>query len=252
MLPPRPSAVAVATCAAASLAGPSGAADESASVQAAAQLARHAALDSRAALSAGRSRRAQQLLARANRRLAYSYALTARLLTDHVPACTTAAAIFIQAASEVAHDSAALASRTDGRLQALASTALQRTSRLQEDVALELSTARSAGSIEDLIEALAAALRAQDALLRTLDGAVGQDSISRRHQRALKAAATRANAARDELRAALAAARDAVQHAPPARPIGDDPAVDEIDQPAAHPQQRSASDAGRNERSDLS
>lgn len=249
MLPPRPSAVAVATCAAASLAAPSGTGGESASAQAAAGLARHAALDAHAALTARGSRRARRLLARALRRLAYSYALTARLLTDHAPSGATASAIFVQAASEVAHDSAVLAMRTDGRLQALAFRALLRTSRLQEDVALELSTARSTGSLEDLFDALSVAVRAQDALLSALEGAAGRDRVWRRHRRALEAGDTRAKAARDALRCALASARKAVQN-PPADGSGD-AAAGELARRDAGPQNRPASDAGR-DRSDLS
>ncbi|HWC26274.1 MAG TPA: hypothetical protein VG474_06780, partial [Solirubrobacteraceae bacterium] len=69
------------------------------------------------------------------------------MLSDHEPASSTAGAAFIQAASKVAHDSAALARRTHGRLRAHALRTLRRLSRLQEDVALERASARSAGSI---------------------------------------------------------------------------------------------------------
>lgn len=244
MLPPRPSAVAVATCAAASLAGPSRGVDEPASVQAAVELARHAALDARAALSEPGSRRTRRRLGRAVRRLAYSYTLTARLLIDHVPPAAAAGAFFIRAASEVAHDSAALAGRSDGHLQALAFRALRRTSRLQEDVALELSTGRTAGSIEDLIDALSVALRAQDALLATLDGALVRDRISPRCRHAIEARRRRASEARDELRAALAAARNAVQ-GPATADEGDEIAA------PARPQNGPAYGAGSNERPDL-
>lgn len=243
MLPPRPFALAVATCAAASLAGPSRAGGP-ASVQAASELARHAALDAGTASSARASRHARRLLARSVRRLAYSYALTARLLTDRVPAGATAAATFVQAASEVAHATATLATRTDGPLQALAFRALQRTSRLQEDVALELSTARSAGSLEDLIDALSTALRAQDALLSTFDLAVASDRISARRQHAIEARVSRANAARDALRTALTVTQAALHDAlPDERSAGDTP---------ARARNGSASDAGRNTTSDLS
>lgn len=213
MLPPHPLALASATCAAASLAGRLGDAGEPASVQAAADLARHAALDAHAALSARSPRPTRRLTTRAARRLRYSYALTARLLTDHVPAGATAAAIFIEAASAVARDSAALATANDGRLQARALRALRRSSRLQEDVALELSSARSSGSLEDLINALATALDAQDVLLAALGGAVSADGISPRRRDALKARAARADLARDGLRSALTVARSALSNA---------------------------------------
>lgn len=251
MLPPRPFKLAVATCAAASLASLPRAAEEPASVQAAAQLARHAALDARAALGACGSSRSRRLLARGARRLRYSYALTARLLTDHVPSGAPASAIFIQAASEVAHESAALVTRASGRPQALALRVLRRTSRLQEDVALELSTGRSAGSLEDLIEALTASLHAQEALLDTLDAALRHDRISRRRAQQIEPREKRARAARDALRTALTTAHRAVQRPLAEVPAGDDPAY-EVSRRAARAQNHSPGDGAHDARPNLS
>lgn len=214
MLPPHASVVAAATCAAASLGSAPAVGAERASVNAAAQLAHHAALDCRAALSRRCSlRRRHRLLARALRRLGYSYALTACLLTDHVPAGAAAGAIFSGEAATVAGDSAELARRAGGRLQAHAVRVLRRTSRLQADVAFELGTARSSGSIEDLHDVLSATLRAHDALLAALRATVATDALARRHRGALEASGARATAAREALRAALVNARAAVQDA---------------------------------------
>lgn len=249
MLPPRPFAIAVATCAAASLASRSGGTGEPASVQAAADLARHAALDARSALGMRSRRRARRLLKRADRRLGYSYALTARLLTDHAPAGATTSAIFIRAAAEIAQDSASLATGRERRQQALAFRTLRRTSRLQEDVALELSTRRSAGSLEDLIAALSIALRAQDALLSTLEAAARLDRISAHRRRTLHATSARADAARVALCAAWEGTLRAVQ-----KPLYEvhsrDCAGNEVDDVRGAPRKPSGSDAKSEPRSD--
>ncbi|MFP5363461.1 MAG: hypothetical protein ACLGI5_12115 [Thermoleophilia bacterium] len=242
MLPPRTSTVAAATCAAAALARPAGGGRQPASLQAASQLAEHAARDAHEALGAQRRRRRHKLLARASRRLAYSYALTARLLTDHVPAAVTAGAIFVRSASAVAHDSAELAGCTDGRLQAFACTVLRRTSRLQADVALELSSTRSTGSLEQLVDALAGALAAQGELLGALHSAAG-GRVSRRRTAALQDAAARANATHDALRAALAGARSAID-----RPAAGERAAGAIAPPDPRLQKGPATDAGHDDR----
>ena len=244
MLPPRPLALAVATSAAASLPGTSSGAGVPASVHAAGELARHAALDARTAASARGARHTRRLVTRAVRRLAYSYALTARLLTDRVPAGVAAAAIFVQAASEVADATAALATSTEGRLHALAFRALQRTSRLQEDVTLELSTARSAGSLDDLIDALSAASGAQDVLLTALSEAASAGRISARRDHALRSRISRAGAAREALLTALTVSRRALQN-----PLPDDDSAGDASARAHNP---TWSSAGRNFRSDLS
>lgn len=73
-------------------------------------------------------------------------------------------------------------------------------------MAFELSSARSAGSVEDLIGALSAALQAQDRLLAALDMTAAAHRSGPRRRRALRATATRAGAARDHPAGALAAA----------------------------------------------
>jgi|GEM_PF-6863261 len=213
MLLPRVFAVAVATCAAAPLPGPSVVPDGgAASVDAAGRLACHCVLDARAALNVdGSSRRTRRLLARADRRLGYAYALTAALLNDHAPAALAAAATFSHAASQVACHSATLARRADGPLQAFAVRSLRRASQREDEVAFELTTGRSTGSIEDLIAALFTALQAQDALLAALDATAGSPSVPARRRSALQASATRALAARCAVRDALANARDAME-----------------------------------------
>lgn len=249
MLRPRPFAIAMATCAAASLASRSGGAGEPASVQAAGDLARHAALDARSALGARSRRRTRRLLKRADRRLRYSYALTARLLTERAPAGAATSAIFIRAAAEIAHDSASLATGSKRRQQALAFRTLRRTSRLQEDVALELSTRRSAGSLEDLIAALSIALRAQDALLSTLEGAARPDRVAARRRRSLHVTSARADAARAALCTALEGTLRAVQ-----KPLYEvhsrDRAADEVDDAYGAGHKPSRSDAKSERRAD--
>ncbi|MBW3607703.1 MAG: hypothetical protein KY463_05010 [Actinobacteria bacterium] len=160
--------------------------------------------------------------------------MTARLLTDHTPAGATAGVIFIQSASDVAHDIATLAMRSEGRSQALALRALRRASRLQEDVALEISSARSTGSLEDLIDALSAALRGQGALLDALDGVVSHGRISPRRRHALEVRRARANAARNALGTALTGAQRALQHPLSEVQAADAPAGDECARSQAH------------------
>jgi len=223
--------IAVATCAAAPLTGASGAGEHPASVEAAARLARHGVLDAQAALTAPDSLRRRRL-ARARRRLAYAYALTARLLNEHAPAGSRASAIFSQAASEIASAGADLAARTDGRAQTCALGVLRRAAQLQSDVAAELATARSAGSIEDLRDALATASDAQDKLLVALDRPT---HVSRHQLHALKLARTRAHAARDALRVALLSARNAVHDTTALRSVDDPHAPDHTSGPPAAP-----------------
>lgn len=214
MLRPRALPVAAATCAAASLSGSAVSSAEPASAQAAAQLAHHAALDARAALATpASSRRRQRLLTRATRRLFYAYALTARLTSDHSPAATGAAATFVAGAAQVARDSAALTRCSQGRLQALAVRALRRAAQQQDDIAFELTAARSAGSIEDLIDAVSVALLVEERLLAVLEATAADRRIARRHRAALEAAGERASAASGALRVALAGARRAVADA---------------------------------------
>jgi hypothetical protein len=200
---PHALAVAVATCAAAGVHGAAAAADESASLQAVAELGRHAMLDARAALIiAGESSwSAQRLLARSARRLGYAHTMAARLRADHDASAAAAAAAFSEESSALARYTGALARRSDGHTQALAVRGLRRAARLQSSAVAALAASAGAAPSE-----LRTALQAQRDLLRSLEAALVAERVPDRRCAGVRAARTGAGAARDALIAALATA----------------------------------------------
>lgn len=189
---PRALAVAVASCAAAALPGSSASA-QPASVQAVAQLGRHAAGDARSAVAtAGSSpRRAQRLLARSSRRLRYAHTLAALVRVDQAAASAQAAAPLAEDSAEVARNAADLARLRRGRLEGLAVKTLRQAADLQDQTALALACSRFPGSLTQLRHALDTAVDAQDQLLTALTSVSDCEQVSPRRRRASRAALAR-------------------------------------------------------------
>lgn len=208
---PRALAVAVASCAAAALPG-SSASTQPASVQAVAQLGRHAAGDARSAVAtAGSSpRRAQRLLARSGRRLRYAHTLAALVRVDQAAASAQAAAPLAEDSAEVARNAADLARWRRGRLEGLAVKTLRQAADLQDQTALALACSRFPGSLTQLRHVLDTAVDAQDQLLTALSSVSDCEQVSSRRRRASRAALAPAQDARDALVAALTQIRIAL------------------------------------------
>lgn len=183
-----------------------------ASVQAVAQLGRHAAGDARSAVAiASQSpRRARRLLARSSRRLRYAHTLAVLVQADQDAASAQAAAPLAEASAQVARYAADLAGRTRGPLGGRAVRTLRQAADLQDQMAYELASCRFAGSLTDLRPALQTAVDAQDQLLMALTSVSSSEQISPRRRRALRSLRGPAQEASEALVSALARVRSAL------------------------------------------